>query len=345
MEKFKFNRICLLLLLVFLLLLTGCGQPPLPRSTLQPSNTTLNVNYPLTITNYNQQENLVSYTYQSMPTRVVITHPGATELLLELGLQDRILSTVAPYGAPLGRVANQYAKLTIMQSPYTPSQEDILELQPNMIISWVHQFSPYAMGDVETWHERGIGTFIMPSTLTKTKPTLENTVYSSLSDFGKIFAIQKQTDLYIQQAKDRVIGIEKAVMKVEQRKTVLVLQDHFNGTFSMYDPSYLISPMIDIAGGSNICQAPAAFVSAEKVLAFDPDVILFVTSDLRDNTRDLTDSEAVQHLQEIKELQSMRAIRAGNIINLPFFTVNNGGVRTIDAIEKIAKYLYPEQFL
>jgi len=43
-------------------------------------------------------------------------------------------------------------------------------------------------------------------------------------------------------------------------------------------------------------------------------------------------------------LTSMRAIHNGHIINLPFFTVNNGGVRTVDAIEQIARQLYPEQF-
>lgn len=342
MEKSKLNRMSLFLLFILLLPLTGCRQPSTPSP--QPSTTSSTRTYPLTITNYDQQENLVAYTYQSIPEKVVITHPGATELLLELGLQDRILFTVAPYGAPVDRVADQYKKLPLMKSAYTPSQEELLEMQPTMIISWAHQFSPHVMGDVQTWHERGVGTFVMPSSLTKTKPTLETTVYACISDIGKIFNIQNKTDLYIQQAKDRVAWIEKSIMDVQQPKTVLVLQDHLNGTFSLYDSSYLISHMIDVAGGKNICENPNAFVGAEKVLAFDPDFIIFVTSNLTDSTKDLTDEEAVQNLQGVKELQSMKAIRTGKIINLPFFTVNNGGIRTIDAIEKIAKSLYPEQF-
>lgn len=341
MEKLKLNRISIFLLLLTLLAITGCGQDtslcPRPHLPTSPTDS-----YPLTIINYDHQEHPVSYTYQSIPKKVVITHPGATELFIELGLQDHILATVAPYGAPLQRVAKEYAKLTLIKTPYTPSQEEILEIEPDMIISWVHQFSPHAMGDVQTWHQRGIGTFIMPSTLTKTKPTLETTVYRGIRDLGKIFNIQDKTELYIQQLKDRVATINNSVMNIQKKKTVLVLQDHSNGTFSLYDSSYLISHMIHIAGGENICQNPNSFVGAEKVLAFDPDFIIFVTSNFADSSKDLTDEEARQNLRAIKELQSMRAIREGNIINLPFFTVNNGGIRTIDGIEKITKALYPE---
>ena len=339
MKKCKLHILACCLLLTCLLALIGCRQSTTPF----PSAPHTTAPYPLTISNYDEKENPVSYTYQRTPRRVVITHPGATELLLELGLQDSILSTVGPYGAPLQRLANQYAKLPIIQAAYTPSQEELLEMEPDLIISWAHQFSPQAIGDVQTWHQRSIGTFIMPSTLTKMKPTLQSTVYDCIADLGKIFTIEDKTNAYIQHSKERVSIIEKSVMNIQDKKTVLVLQDHFNGTFSLYDTSYLISHMIDIAGGQNICQAPSAFVGAEKVLAFDPDFIIFVTSNLADSSKDVTDEEAIENLRGIKELQSMRAIQSGNIINLPFFTVNNGGIRTIDGIEKIAKSLYPNQ--
>lgn len=336
--------LCFVVLILFLLSLTGCGQQHTSPAQSQPVLIQANAPYPLTITNYDQQENLVSYTYEKAPEKVILTHPGATELLLELGLDHRILSTVPPYGPPLARLADRYKALTIMNTPYAPSQEELLEMQPHMIIGWVHQFSSHAIGDVSTWNKRSIATFIMPSTLTKSQPTLENTVYAPISDLGKIFNIQSKTDLYVEQIKKRVSAVEDSVKDVQHKKTVLVLQDHGNGTFSLYDTHYLISHLITIAGGKNICEYPASLVGAEQVLAFDPDFILFVTLGANDNTKDSTDEEAVHYLKGVKELQSMRAIRQGNIINLPFFTVNNGGIRTIDAMEKIAQTLYPENF-
>jgi len=346
MEKPKFNSICLILCLILVLPLAACGQtkntpPPKATPVVSQSNEAM---YPLTITNYDSNEAPISYTYKKAPDRVVITHPGATELLLELGLEDHILSTIAPYGAPLGRVAEKYAKLNIMKAQYIPSQEELLEMQPDMIIGWAHNFRSSELGDVTSWQERGVGTFVMQSTLTKSEPTLDNVVYAFITDIGTIFGIQDQTSSYIQSLKDRVAKVSAATKDISQRKTVIVLQDHFNGTFSIYDSHYLISHMIDIAGGKNLCQALVSFVGAEKVLAFDPDFIIFVSSNKNDSTKDLTDEEAIKNLHEITELQSMRAIQKGNIICLPFFTVNNGGIRTIDAIEKISHTLYPEQY-
>lgn len=345
MKKTNLNCIALSLCLITTLLLTGCGQTP---PTAPPSNAALSqssqTNYPITISNYNSDEKPVAYTYKKSPERVVITHPGATELLLELGLEDRIVSTIAPYGAPLDRIAEKYSKLTIMKAKYIPSQEELLEMQPDMIIGWAHNFRSSELGDVASWQERGVGTFVMPSTLTKNEPTVENVVYTFIADIGTIFGVQEQTTSYIQNLKNRAAKVEAATQGIPQKKTVIVLQDHFNGTFSIYDTHYLISNMIDIAGGKNLCQSPVSFVGAEKVLAFDPDFIIFVSTNKNNSTTDITDEEAIKDLRGITQLQSMRAIQNGSIINLPFFTVNNGGIRTIDAIEKISHTLYPEQY-
>ena len=344
MTKNKRKFLYCLLWLVIALSLTACGQTPTTVPISQSSATKSNEStYPVTITNYDTMENPVPYTYKKAPERVVITHPGATELLLELGLEGRILSTVAPYGAPLERLAEKYTKLTIMKAQYTPSKEELLEMQPDLIIGWAHHFSPNEFGDIKSWHERGIATYIMPSTLKKSNPTLDNAIYACITDIGQIFGIQDKAHQYIESAKQRVALVEKAVTSVQQKKSVIILQDYNNGTFSLYGSNYLINNMVDIAGGKNLSEDQASFISAEKVLSFDPDFIVYVSTNRMNSTIDLTDEEALAQLKTITELQSMRAIRSNNIINLPFFTVNNGGIRTIDAIEKIAKNLYPEQ--
>lgn len=329
--------------IALLLLGAGCGQK---QAEIKPGHAvqTNSEAYPVTISNYDYTENIVDYTYHQAPQRVVVTHPGATELLLELGLDERILATVAPYGSPVERIAGKYAKLNITKAQYMPSAEEMLEMQPDLIIGWVQHFSPNEMGEVKTWQGRGVGTYILPSTLLKTKPTLENSVYRSIADIGSIFGIKQAADSYIRNLKLRVEKIQETVRDLPEKKKVIVLQDHSNGTFSVYDSQYLISHMIELAGGKNLCEERTSFVSAEKVLSFDPDVIIFVSFNDQRPTEDLDDQAAVGHLQSVVQLRSMRAIQQGNIINLPFFTVNNGGIRTVDAIEKIAAGLYPDKF-
>lgn len=341
--KIRSSHLLALLLALALTVIAGCSQTPPATPVEETSMPGQDSHYPVTITNATASGQSVEYTYRQPPHRVVITHPGATELLLELGLEDRILTTVDPYGAPLSHLAPAYAKLPRIHG-YVPSLEELIELQPDLIIGWPHHFTDTALGTVESWHERGIATLIVPGSLSKTKLTLNNTVYAFLNDIGKIFGVQEKTDRYIQDYQNRIAGIEQSVCQVARKKTVLVLQDHFNGRYTLYDSSYLISLMIETAGGIHIGNTLTSPVSAEGVLAFDPDFILLVSYNLQDGARDLTDQQANSLLLANEELRSLRAIRQGNIISLPFFTVNNGGIRTIDAIEKIAHQLYPEQF-
>lgn len=322
---------------------TGCRalSTTVPAKALSAGPLPANA-YPVTIANYDTDGNPYSYRYDHAPNRVVVSHPGATELLLEFGLEDRILATVAPYGPPLPRLAEKYARLTLLKAQFVPSQEEVLAMQPDLIIGWAHHFVPHELGEVRTWGKRSIATYILPSSMTKSRPTVETAVYPAIADIGKIFGITDQTDRYIQQLQTRINRIKASVQSVPRKKTVIVLQNHGNGRFTLYDESYLITHLVDIAGGKNLNERPATFVGAENILAFDPDSIIFVT--FSKDGEELTHQQACAELRSIKELRGMRAVRQANIIDLPFFTVNNGGVRTIDAIEKIAHELYPERF-
>ncbi|MEG6586679.1 ABC transporter substrate-binding protein [Dendrosporobacter sp. 1207_IL3150] len=340
----KFRKTMVLVLSLILFIITGCGQSKHIETVARPPLIPSNTQYPVKIINYDSREKPAVYTYYKAPRKVVITHPGATELMLDLGLENHILSTIALYGAPLPKHTEKYAKLNIMKAVYTPSVEELIIMQPDMIIGWSHHFHDSALGDVNTWHDRGIATYIMPVSLSKHKPTIDSAVYSLINDIGKIFDIQSKTNLYIQEYQRRISYIEQSIADIQTKKTVMVLQDHGNGNYSLYDGNYLISDMISVAGGIHIADNMKSIVGAERVLSYDPDFIIYVSTNRNGSNKDLTDQEAITHLNQIEELKNIRAIQEGKIINLPFFTVNNGGIRTVDSIEKIAHALYPEKF-
>lgn len=82
-------------------------------------------------------------------------------------------------------------------------------------------------------------------------------------------------------------------------------------------------------------------VGPERVLAFDPDVIVYVT--VSQGNRILSDAEAIATLKADPNLNNMRAIQTGRIIAVPFADVNNGNGRVVDALEKIAQGFEEEQ--
>ena len=130
-----------------------------------------------------------AFTLAHTPERVLVSYPGATELLIDLGLSDRIIGTIAPYGAEPPAYADAYAALPILAAPYVPSREEVVALRPDLIIGWSHHFTPEALGDVYSYFDRSIGAYIVPATVRKGHPSLEETVYPFIRDMGHIFGV------------------------------------------------------------------------------------------------------------------------------------------------------------
>lgn len=45
-----------------------------------------------------------------------------------------------------------------------PSREQVMALQPDLLMGWSHHFTPATLGDVRQWYERNIGVYIVPAT-------------------------------------------------------------------------------------------------------------------------------------------------------------------------------------
>lgn len=277
-----------------------------------------------------------------IPQRVISTHPGATELLLELGLDRHILAATPPYGKPLPHLAAATAALPVLSTPL-PSEEELLALHPDFVIGWEHQFVPGQLGEQTRWQNRGAATLIMPSSRLSPPQTLENTLYPLITEIGRRFNVNEAAAQLLAKCQQRLASIQNRIPPAADRKRVIILQDHFNGTYSLYDARFLISHLAEQAGAENLCRTPSLQVGPEEVAAYQPDYIIFVSYNPADLQRDLTADEAVRHLQSRPLLQLMPAIQAGRIIPLPFFTVNNGGIRAIAAVEQLAAALYSVQ--
>ncbi len=334
----KMHGILMVLCIAALLLHTGCTK----EVVVNLENSV--PGYPIVVNNYDSEGREASYTYQRPPQKVLSTYPGATELLLSLGLDANIMATVAPYGAPPEELGKRYDELSILQAAFIPSQEEIFAMQPDFIIGWAHNFSAGEMGEVHNWQDRHIGTYIVPGTLQHTQPTIENSVYPFIADIGKIFGIEKRAQAYIDMCRSEVTIIRQKTDTVEKRKKVIILQEHGKSTYSLYGNRFIIDDIVQKAGGENLVQEQTSFVGPERVLGYDPDYVIYVSYSLEPG-KNLSDAEAKEKLQGNPEFQSMKAVTGGRIINVPFNDVNNCNERVIEAMKKIAQGLYPDKFL
>lgn len=295
----------------------------------------------ITIQNVDSDANLMSFTYEKPPQRVIVTYPGATELLIDLGLADRIVGTVAPYGEEPERYRDIYSKLPLITNSYVPSREQVLAMQPDVLMGWSHHFTPAALGDVRQWYERNIGAYIVPATIRKNQPTLESAIYPFIDDMGQLFQVPQKASAYKAELQQRVQAVSTRVNTWSYKPNVIILQSHGHSTYSLYGPVYLVDDIVKKAGGHNLTNRQISIVGPERVLAFDPDVIVYVT--VSQGNRTVSDAEAIAELKADPNLRNMRAIQGGRIIAVPFADVNNGNGRVVDALEKIAQGFEEEQ--
>ena len=273
------------------------------------------------------------FTLSHTPERVLVSYPGATELLIDLGLTDRIIGTVAPYGAEPPAYRDAYAALPILSAPYVPSREELTALRPDLIIGWSHHFTPEALGDVYAYFDRGVGAYIVPATVRKGAPTLEETVYPFIADMGHIFGVEERAKNYTIALQSRAAAVEQRTEARGQRFSAMILQAHGTSLYSMYGPAYIIDDIARKAGADNIVDRQMRSVGPERVLGFAPDVIIYV------NPKGISEEEARAELRADPNLQNMKAVRENRIIVVNFSDVNNGNGRCITALEDIAEGL------
>ena len=272
------------------------------------------------------------------PRRIIVTYPGATELLIALNLDDRIAATLAPYGIEPPELAIRYEAIPFLSAPYVPSREEVVDLQPDLIIGWSHHFEPSGLGDARQWSARGIDTYVVPATIRKGRPTLEETVYSFIDDMGRILGAEDAAASYRRGLESRVKAVTDEAEKSENKPTVMILQSHGASRYSLYGPVYIVDDIVRKAGGVNVTERQLSVVGPERVLGFDPDYIVAV-SNVVDSDFDAAMKKAVAVIAEDENLKNMSAVRNGRIIPVPFAEVNNGNGRVVDGLERIANGL------
>lgn len=278
--------------------------------------------------------------YHFIPQRVIVTHPGAAELLLELGLGDKILAAVRPYDKPLPHLQAQYRSLPQLSARYTPGREELLGLEPDLLIGWEYQFDDRAMGSVLFWQQHKAAVYIVPDTFYDQIHTFENTVYPFLTDMGKIFQKEAEAERLIQKSREHLkILHEKIPGDFSERKTAIFLQNHGDGIFSLYGEKTLLSFAGSEAGLKNICPQGQSFVSAETVLSYDPDYIVFIPN--HGEQERLEKEQALKQIKSMISLRSMKSMQSGKIIPIDFSEANDGALRILQVVDQLVQGISP----
>ncbi|WP_403022194.1 putative F420-0 ABC transporter substrate-binding protein [Salinibacterium sp. GXW1014] len=272
--------------------------------------------YPLTVDNCGFE-----LTLDSPPERVVTIKSSTTELLLALGLGERIVGASALDGPlPDG------AEVEVL-SDSVPGQEAVLALEPDLVYAgWESNFSVEGAGERDRLAQFGIASYVAPPACKgegyMPRPLTFETVFDSITEAGRIFDAQAAaTELVAEQQ-----AALAALRPVDGAPTALW---YSSGRDTPYVGAGIGAPqmIMDAAGLSNIFSSlddTWSSVSWETVVAHNPDVIVLV-----DSAWNTADSK-IEVLEGHPATASLEAVREGRYVVLPF-AATEAGIRNVEA--------------
>lgn len=288
--------------------------------------------YPLTLSNCGFE-----ITVPKPPERVVAIKSTTTEMLLSLGLGDRIMGIGFQDGPLPDHLAAAGAGLKILADK-VPSQEVVLNTEPDFIYGgWESNFAGDAAGERPTLARLGVASYVVPAACRSVKPpklTFEG-MFGEIAELGAIFDVEPAADALI-------AGQRAALAAVPPDPRGLTALWYSSGTKTPYVGAGNNAPemIMEALGLTNIFgDIDDGWISAswEAVADADPDVIVLV--DAAWNSAE----QKKKLLAENPVTGRLDAVANGRYLVIPF-PASEAGVRNVPAVADMAGQLKALQF-
>lgn len=170
-------------------LLTGCSADSEPTTVTGASGA-----FPVTIENCGQ-----TVTVEAAPERIVSLNQGSTEVLLSLGLADRMAGAATWTDPVLESLTAENAKVTRL-SDNAPSLETVLAEEPDFVTaSFTSTLGKGGVGTREQFADFGIPTYLAPSDCegkvanggdgTRENPVTLDAVYTEITQLAALTGV------------------------------------------------------------------------------------------------------------------------------------------------------------
>ncbi|MEW2482993.1 ABC transporter substrate-binding protein [Mycobacterium sp. NPDC049093] len=316
------------------LLLAGCAQAG-PTAASQMA-----AGYPVTVQNCGRQ-----VVIDAPPQRAVSLNQSSTEILLSLGLADRMVGTATwtdPVRSDLAADNARVPRLAVNK----PSLESVLDAEPDLVTaSFGGTLGPGGVADRDQFAQLGVPTYLAPSDCegktsvngdgARSAAFTMDAIYTEIRDLATIFDVADRGDQLIAQLRHRMASAAETENDID-------MAFWFSDIRAPYFAGCCGSPGViaGTVGARNVFADTTdewPQVSWESVADRDPDVLV-----LADLSRRTIDGDAlttkIEFLESNPLTRGLTAVR-----QLRYIVVNgadlNPSIRTVDGAEKVAKGL------
>lgn len=323
---------------VVLVGLTGCGASEVVAEPQAAPAGEGRTEYPLTLENCGQE-----VTIDAAPARVVSLDQNSTEILLSLGLEDRIVGTASWTDPVLDTLAEANEGVPRL-ADNAPTYEVLLGADPDFVTaSFGRHYTEGGVVTRERLQETGIGSYLSPTDCdngqsvnggsTRTTPLTADALYQEIRELAEVFDVADRGARLVADLQDRAAAATEGVDF--GGRTVMFW---FADTKTPYVAGGLgsASLLATTTGMENVFRDTAddwPAVGWESVVEADPDIL--VLGDLqRDRFPGDLLEDKIAFLEEDELTRTLDAVGHERFIALHGAELNPS-IRFVDGLEKI----------
>jgi iron complex transport system substrate-binding protein len=311
------------LIVLTALALAGCATTTAAAPTPTPTPTP---DRPVIVENCG-----TSVTFDAAPQRVVTIKSTATEMLLALGLGDRIVGTAFQDGPVPEQWAADATSLTSIADKI-PSEEVVLEQQPDLVYAgWESAFSADGAGERAELTTLGIASYVSPS-------ACQSSGQPPKLGFDDVFGDIEQAAA--------IFRVDAAPLLAEQRATLESIEANGEGRTAFWFSSGSDTPyagagigapelVLETVGLTNIAadvDATWAPYNWESVVDADPDFIVLIDASWS------SVEKKIGVLEANPATAALSAVVDKRYLVLPFAS-SEAGVRTVEAAASLSQQI------
>ena len=294
-----------------------------------PAETEAENGYPVTVVTWDADGNEISQTCESARERVTANNLSSAELLIRLGLEDRIVGMLNPDNQVTGEYADQINAITWIGDKKTVSKEVIVDYEPDIIVGRVAMFTESGMGTISDLNDVEISVYAQGASITSQPRSLED-VFNDILNLGVIFNVQEEAEAYVEELTARLDAVHTDDSENGLKNAVIICNFKDN-SFGCYQ-SALQESMLNELGYTNVASGGSGF-SLEDMVNMAPELIIYVTSDRNQEA----DAGAIEAMQEEPVLSEVPAVVDGRIVEIGYDVLMDYGASIFDAMETISE--------
>lgn len=269
----------------------------------------------------------------SPPQRVALFNPYTTEILLALGLEDKIIIG-STEGELLPEFRKAYEKVPqkLKGHGFRMDKEAFLLSKPDFAAG---NINAETAGSPEELMKLGISPYNLRSLDDIPNPTL-NDVYDDIYLLGRIFNVEDRAKDLVNKMKKKLEVAQKDFVNPENSKKKKVLILSYRGGIAAF--SALATDLVNKAHGINIYQdlhERFEFVTPESVLERSPDAIFII--DIKSRPEPVEEKMEIFRTNPV--LKNTNAVKNNQIYKIDLEDVTPG-VRNVDFIIRLNNILY-----